>query len=78
VLDGTAAEVSFKLPPTRFASFLVGEPKAFPFIVRRRFPSVMRLLVASDGDKGGLVDLHYGPREIKERRRIPKRGRRDG
>jgi hypothetical protein len=44
VLDGMAAEVSFELPPARFASFLVGEPKAFPFIVQRRLLSVTGLL----------------------------------
>jgi hypothetical protein len=42
VLDGMAAEVSFELPPARFASFLVGELNAFPFIVRRRLLSEKR------------------------------------
>jgi hypothetical protein len=41
VLDGMAAEVSFELPPARFARFLVGEPKAFPFVVRWCLLSVM-------------------------------------
>jgi hypothetical protein len=41
VLDSMAAEVSFKLPPARFARFLVGEPNAFPFVIRRRLPSAM-------------------------------------
>jgi hypothetical protein len=52
VIDGMASEVSFELPPTRFTSFLVGEPKAFPFVVRRHFPSVTRILVASAGGEG--------------------------
>jgi hypothetical protein len=33
VLGGMSAEVSFELPPARFASFLVGEPKSIPFVV---------------------------------------------
>jgi hypothetical protein len=57
-LDGMADEVSFELPPARFARFLVWEPKAFlfdaPFVIHWRLPSVTRLLVALAGDEGVL------------------------
>jgi hypothetical protein len=49
VLDGTAVEVSFEPSSTRFTSFLVGEPKTFPLVVRRCLPSLMGILVAPAG-----------------------------
>jgi hypothetical protein len=52
VLDGMAAKVSSELPPARFARFFVVEPRAFPFVVRRRLPSVTGLLEALAGDEG--------------------------
>jgi hypothetical protein len=54
VLDDMAAKVSSELPPACFASFLVGEPKAFPFVVRRRLPSVTGPLEVLAGDEGEL------------------------
>jgi hypothetical protein len=44
VLDGMAAGVSFELPAVSFTIFLVGEPHAFPFVVRRSLLSVTGLL----------------------------------
>jgi hypothetical protein len=58
-----AAEVSFELPPATFAIFLVGEPKAFPFVIRRRLPSITRLIVALAGDEGGLEFMVVWDRE---------------
>jgi hypothetical protein len=55
VLDGMAAEVSFELPPARFTIFLVGEPKAFPFVIRRCLLPVMGILGVLAGDEGNLV-----------------------
>jgi hypothetical protein len=67
VLDGMAAEVSFELPPTRFTIFLVGEPNAFPFVIRWRLPSVMRLIVASAGDEGESEFMVVQEREKREK-----------
>jgi hypothetical protein len=61
-----AAEVSFEMPPTRFARFLVGEPKAFPFVIRWCLPLVTRLLVASAGDKGESDFMVVQAREERE------------
>jgi hypothetical protein len=66
VLDGMAAKVSFELPPARFASFLVREPKVFPFVVRRRLLSVMGLLGVLAGDEGESEFMVVWGREKKE------------
>jgi hypothetical protein len=71
-----ATEVSFELPLARFTSFLVVEPKAFPFIFRWHLPSVVRLLVASAGDMVESGSMMVQKR--KKRKRLPKRGQRDG
>jgi hypothetical protein len=58
--------MSFELPPAHFASFLVGEPKAFPFVVRRRLPSVTVLLGLLTGDEGGLEFMVVRGREKRK------------
>jgi hypothetical protein len=68
-----AAEVSFELPQARFASFLVVEPKAFPFVVRRRLLSVTGLLGVLAGDGCDLEFMVVWGRERKEIG-LPKRG----
>jgi hypothetical protein len=68
-----AAEVSFELPPLRVSSFLVGEPKAFPFVVRRCLLSVTGLLGVLAGDEGELEFMVVWGRERKYRR-LPMRG----
>jgi hypothetical protein len=73
MLDGMAVEVSFELPPARFAIVLVGEPKAFPFVVRRRLLSVMGLLGVLAGDEGDSEFMVVRGREKKEIG-LPKRG----
>jgi hypothetical protein len=54
-----------------FPSFLAGEPKAFPFVVRRCLPSVMGLLGVLAGGEG--VGIHGGSGQRKEKR-LPKIG----
>jgi hypothetical protein len=61
-----AAEVSFELPPACFASFLVGEPKAFNLIIRRRLPLVTGLLGVLAGDGGELEFMVVWGRESKK------------
>jgi hypothetical protein len=68
VLDGMAAEVSFELITTRFIIFLVGEPKAFPFVIRRHLPSVTRLLVASTGDEGESKFMMVQERDRRDKK----------
>jgi hypothetical protein len=75
-----AARVSFELPPARFARFLVGKPKAFPFVDRRRLPSVTGLLEALagyDGESKFMVVLgrEKGKRLLK---RVLERRTKDG
>jgi hypothetical protein len=67
VMDGMAAEVSFELPPTHLASFLVWEPKSFPFIVRRHLPSLIRHLIALVGEEGELEIMVDQEREKREK-----------
>jgi hypothetical protein len=66
-MDGMPAEVSFEPPPAHFASFLVGEPKAFPFVFWQRLPSVTRLLVASAEDKGESESMMVQERENEKK-----------
>jgi hypothetical protein len=76
-----AAEVSFKRTPTRFTIFLVGEPNAFPFIVRWHLPSVTRLLVASAGDEGESEFMVVQERENREQatnKRVERRAKDGG
>jgi hypothetical protein len=68
-----ATEVSFELPPACFTSFLVREPNAFPFVVRRRLLSVMGLLGVLTGDEGESEFMVVWGREKKEIG-LPKRG----
>jgi hypothetical protein len=48
-MDGAATKVSFGLPPTHVTSFLVGEPKNLPRVVRWHFSSVMASLISLAG-----------------------------
>jgi hypothetical protein len=68
-----AAEVSFELPPAHFTNFLVGEPKAFPFVVRWRLLSVTGLQGVLAGDEFDSEFMVVRGRERKEIG-IPKRG----
>jgi hypothetical protein len=68
-----AAEVSFGLPPAQFASFLMGEPKAFTLFVRWHLLSVTGLLGVLAGDEGESEFMVVRDREKKEIG-LPKRG----
>jgi hypothetical protein len=67
VLDDMGAEVSFELPPARFASFLVGEPKAFPFVIRWCLPLATGLLEGLAGDEGESEFMMVRGREKREK-----------
>jgi hypothetical protein len=61
--------------PQHFTSFLVGEPKAFPFVVRRRLPLVTGILEALAGDEG---ESEFMVVRGREKRGYKREGWRDG
>jgi hypothetical protein len=82
VLDGVVDKVAFEPPPVHFASFLVGEPKAFPCIVqlclqsRMGISMVLVMVESSVSHMSHMSHMLDSGRKVRKER-LPKRGWQD-